>query len=171
VLNSSYECISQTSLGRALVLVEEKKAEVVRWAGKFISSASGLFRVPLMIRVFKYIRAFGRALRFTNRFVWERDDYHCMYCGKKITSKADLTTDHVIPRSLGGKTIYENMVACCRKCNERKDNKTPEQAHMRLLKKPFRPQMSKQMAKMAEEAREIMLKEEGLWQDNSESLN
>jgi len=77
VLNSAFECISQTSLGRALVLIEERKAEVVRWGDGIVRSVSGVFRIPLIIRIFRYVRAFGRALRYSNRIVWERDDHTC----------------------------------------------------------------------------------------------
>jgi len=163
VLNNAFECVSQTSLGRALTLVQERKAEVVRWSGKLINTATEIFRVPMIIRIFKYVKAFGRALKYTNRFVWERDDYYCQYCKKKITEKHDLTTDHVLPKSRGGKTIYENMVTCCRACNGRKDNKTCEEAKMRPIRKPFRPQMSRNMAKVVEAAKELLAENEALY--------
>jgi 5-methylcytosine-specific restriction endonuclease McrA len=119
-------------------------------------TAKETFRIPLIIRIFRYVKAYGRALKYSNRFVWERDLFQCQYCGIKITTKADLTTDHVFPESKGGRTVYENMVTCCRSCNSKKDNKTCEEAHMFPARKPFRPPMSRNMSKIAEEARRIL---------------
>jgi intein/homing endonuclease len=82
--------------------------------------------------------------------------HNCQYCGIKIVTKADLTTDHVFPESKGGRTVYENMVTCCRSCNSKKDNKTCEEAHMFPVRKPFRPPMSRNMSKVADEARRIL---------------
>src|ERR1039457_5913408 len=143
VLNNSFECISTTSVGRALTLVDEGHADVVKWSDKVLQTAKLIVKVPLIIRIFRYVRAYGRALKYSNRFVWERDNYKCQYCAVKITVKADLTTDHVFPESKGGKTSYDNMVTSCRKCNAKKDNKTCEEAHMWPAKKPVRPQMSR----------------------------
>jgi len=70
------------------------------------------------------------------RNIMRRDRFHCQYCG---ANSDDLTTDHVIPRSLGGDESWENLVTACTKCNNRKGNRTPEQAGMRLLSSPRRP--------------------------------
>lgn len=156
VLNNSFECVSTTSVGRALHLVEDGVADVVKWSDSCLHTAKRAVRIPMIIRIFKYVRAYGRSLHYSNRFVWERDEYVCQYCGIKITSKADLTTDHVFPESRGGKTTYENMATCCRSCNAKKDNKTCEEAHMWPARKPFRPQMSRSMARVAEEARRLL---------------
>ena len=161
VLNSSFECISQTSVGRAITLLYQRKAEVVRWGEGVMRSMSGTFRVPLIIRIFRYVRTFGRSLRYSNRITWERDFHTCQYCGKKITVRSDLTTDHVIPASRGGKTIYENMVTCCGACNRKKDDRTPAEAGMRLRRKPFRPPISRHLTDVIAEARELML--QGKW--------
>jgi hypothetical protein len=159
VLNNSYECVSQTTHARAWLLIDQGKAEVVKWSGKALRYARGEFKIPLIIRIFRYVKAFGRTLRYCNRFVWERDAYHCQYCGKKITSKSDLQTDHVMPQSRGGKTSYDNMVTACSSCNSRKDNKTPEEAKMKLLKHPYSPHMSKSMADIAAEVKRILAQE------------
>ena len=97
--------------------------------------------------------------------------HNCQYCGEQITEKRDLTTDHVLPKSRGGKTIYENMVTCCRKCNGRKDNKTCDEAKMWPKKKPFRPQMSRSMAKIVEVARELLAEEEALYTGGPTSVH
>lgn len=169
VLNNSFECVSTTSIVRALRLVDEGYADVVKWSDKTLHSVKRSVKIPLIIRIFKYVKAFGRALAYSNRFVWERDKYTCQYCGVKITTKADLTTDHVMPESRGGKAVYENMVTCCRACNAKKDCKTCEEAHMYPARKPVRPQMSRSMAKISEEARRLLSiinKEELLSENN-----
>jgi len=137
-------------------LVNEGHADVVKWSNKVIKTAKKAVAIPLIIRIFKFVRAYGRALKFSKRFVWERDRYTCQYCEIKIATKADLTTDHVYPESRGGKAVYDNMVTCCRACNAKKDNKTCEEAHMWPIKKPFKPQMSKNMSLIADEARRIL---------------
>lgn len=156
VLNNSFECISTTSVKRALFLIREGMADVVKWSDRIVRTARMAIRIPLIIKICRYVRAYGRALKYNNRFVWERDDYTCQYCGVRITTKADLTTDHVHPDSKGGREVYENMVTCCRKCNSRKDNKTCEEARMWPARKPFRPQMSRSMSRIADEARRIL---------------
>mgnify|MGYP001241326494 CR=1 FL=1 len=159
VLNNSYECVSLTSLARALMLVDEGKAEVTKYAAGVLRTSSSVLRVPKIIRIFRYVRAYGRTFRYSNRGVWERDDYVCQYCGVKIESKADLTADHVLPRSIGGKETYENMVTACTACNRRKGNCTPDQAGMRLLRKPFRPPMSKRMQLVMQEVKAMLAEE------------
>jgi len=156
VLNNSFECISTTSVGRALYLLEIGHADVVKWSDQVIRTTQQIVKVPMIIRIFRYVMAYGRALKYSNRFVWERDQFTCQYCGVKITTKANLTTDHVFPESKGGKTSYDNMVTCCRACNAKKDDKTCEAAHMWPAKKPIRPQMSRNMARIATEARRLL---------------
>lgn len=162
VLNSSFECISQTSVNRAIILIDQKKAEVVRWGDGVLRSSKRICKIPLIIRIFRYVRTFGRALRYSNRIVWERDDHVCQYCGKDITSRSDLTTDHVMPSSRGGKTVYENMVTCCMGCNHKKKDRTPEEAGMRLKRKPFRPPISRHLSKVIEEAKDLIT--QGKWE-------
>lgn len=156
VLNNSYDCVSTTTVGRALVLIKDGHADVVKWSEKVVRTAKDVLRIPLIIRIFRYVRAFGRALKFDRRFVWERDNYICQYCGVKIKTKAELSTDHIHPESKGGKAVYENMVTACKACNSKKDNKTCAEAHMFPMKKPVMPQMSRGMAKMADEARRLL---------------
>ncbi len=73
-----------------------------------------------------------------NRTLFRRDEYRCLYCGGQF-ARADLTRDHVLPKSRGGGDRWENVVAACRRCNWQKDNQTPEEAHMPLLAIPFKP--------------------------------
>ena len=81
---------------------------------------------------------------FTNRMLFKRDNYQCMYCGFDF-HYADFTRDHIIPRSKGGKDRWENVVAACKRCNHSKADRTPEQAGMPLLAVPFRPNIFESM--------------------------
>lgn len=80
-----------------------------------------------------------------NRLLFRRDAYLCMYCGDTFAPEA-LTRDHIIPRSRGGKEIWTNLVSACRRCNQRKGNRTPEEASMPLLAVPFKPNKMEYMA-------------------------
>ena len=81
----------------------------------------------------------------TNRALFERDQHICLYCGKKF-SAVDLTRDHVVPRSRGGKDIWENVVTACRRCNQHKGNYLLEETSMELLATPFRPNLAEYLA-------------------------
>jgi len=156
VLNSGYECVSSCSLGRALSLIEQKKAEVVKYANHVINTVSQIIKVPLIIKIFRFVKVYGRKFKFSNRMTWERDDFTCQYCGKKITEKKDLTTDHVQPKSRGGKTIYENMVTACSHCNKKKNDRTPAEANMFPMRKPFKPSMTKKMKEIMDAVKKML---------------
>jgi 5-methylcytosine-specific restriction endonuclease McrA len=79
-----------------------------------------------------------REVRFSRRNIFERDSNTCQYCGRRF-SKSDLTLDHVVPRSRGGRDSWENLVLACVNCNVRKGNRTPEEAQIRLVRKPTKP--------------------------------
>jgi len=157
VLNSGYECVSSCSLSRALSLIEQGKAEVVKYANGVINTVSRVIRIPLIIKIFRFIRAYGRKMKYSNKMVWERDDFVCQYCRKPITSKNDLTADHIIPRSRGGKTTYENMTTACRHCNKKKNDRMPEEAGMFPIRKPFKPAMTKRMREIMEEVKKLLV--------------
>jgi 5-methylcytosine-specific restriction endonuclease McrA len=95
--------------------------------------------VPLVIRLVYFVKIPRRiSLPVTRRGVLSRDHYTCQYCGTTPLRK-NLTVDHVIPRSRGGKTIWKNVVTACEKCNGRKGNRTPAEAGLKLLTQPIRP--------------------------------
>lgn len=85
-----------------------------------------------------------RVVGFNNRMLFRRDNYHCMYCGQKYCH-AELTRDHVVPRSKGGRDAWENVVAACRRCNQHKADRSPHEADMELLAVPFRPNIFESM--------------------------
>jgi len=156
VLNSGYECVSSCSLGRALSLLEQQKAEVVKYANCLINTVNRIIKVPLIIKIFRFVKVYGRKFKYSNRMTWERDNYVCQYCGKHLTEKKDITTDHVIPKSRGGKTIYENMVTACSHCNKKKNNLTTSESGMFPMRKPFKPAMTKRMKEIMDAVKKMM---------------
>jgi 5-methylcytosine-specific restriction endonuclease McrA len=136
VLNQNYEPLNVCSTRRALVLVLGGKAEVLEHARGEWHSLSRSFRKPSVIRLVYLVRRPRPMVKLTRREVFIRDHHTCQYCG---THARDLTLDHVIPRSKGGKHTWENLVSACRTCNHRKGGRTMEEAKMRLLHQPYRP--------------------------------
>jgi len=94
--------------------------------------------VPRIIRVLTFSRVPKRKLKFSRRSVFARDDHTCQYCGHRFHA-SQLSLDHVIPRSQGGATTWENIVCACRQCNVRKGGRTPREAHLRLIRPPHKP--------------------------------
>jgi len=99
-----------------------------------------VFRIPEIIKAVDYSDNPNRQVKLSRRAIYRRDKFQCQYCGKK-PSIEELSIDHVIPKAQGGKTTWDNVVVACIDCNQRrKDNKTPEQAGMKLLKQPRMPE-------------------------------
>lgn len=139
VLNATYEPLSVVSVRRAVVLLLKEKAEIIEAAEAELHSEHITMRMPLVIRLVYFVRIPYRvSLPVTRRAVLARDHYTCQYCGRRPTRK-DLTVDHILPRSRGGRTIWENVVAACQWCNGRKGSRTPEEASIKLLSTPARP--------------------------------
>jgi 5-methylcytosine-specific restriction endonuclease McrA len=97
--------------------------------------------VPRIIRLLGYDKLPRQDVKFNRRNIYARDSNRCQYCGKKF-STTELSLDHVLPKSQGGKTTWDNIVCCCVKCNVKKGGRTPEQAHMHLIVKPTKPKRS-----------------------------
>lgn len=139
VLNATYEPLNVVSVKRAVVLLLKEKAELIEAAEAKLRAENFSLPVPLVIRLVYFVKIPRRvSLPVTRRGVLSRDNYTCQYCGVAPPRK-DLTVDHVMPRSRGGKSTWENVVAACQKCNGRKGNRTPAEANMTLLAKPQRP--------------------------------
>ncbi len=128
-------------LGRALMLMDHPHAIIPPDADIIeVHSPSQVILVPDHI-IFNLNRAFVPHLpQPTKRLIYARDEGRCAYCGK-LVAMAGATVDHVLPLSQGGHTTWENLVNCCPRCNQRKGDRTPEQAHMRLLFQPFTPKL------------------------------
>jgi len=94
--------------------------------------------VPRIVRVLSFAKLPKQDVKFNRRNLFARDSNTCQYCGKRFGT-SNLSLDHVLPRSLGGKSSWENIVCACLKCNVRKGGRTPEQAHMHLVRHPIKP--------------------------------
>src|ERR1700739_2934998 len=137
VLNATFEPINVCTVRRAVVLLLKSKAEVIEHAEWKLHSANSTMARPGVIRLVPAVpipRDTHRG-RITRRAFFARDDWTCQYCG----ARSNLTVDHVVPRSKGGTSTWENIVASCAPCNRRKGNSEPRQAGMRLLKQPRTP--------------------------------
>ena len=137
VLNATYEALNVTSLQRAVKLVFSGKAEVLHTHDKPLRAATFEMRMPSIIRMLYYIRRPRQQVALTKKNVLLRDDYMCQYCGRK--GDGPMTVDHVIPKSTGGPSTWENLVCACLACNNRKNNRTPQDANLHLLRKPRTP--------------------------------
>ncbi len=137
ILNASYEPLHVCSVKRAVALLMHEVAERVEESGKVLRSPNSVFPVPSVIRLRRFVRTpFRQRVAFNRKNVFRRDEHVCQYCGRHTH---DLTLDHVLPRSRGGPTSWENVVACCKGCNARKRDRTPDEARMHLRRKPFAP--------------------------------
>ena len=137
VLNASYEPLNVTTVRRAHVLVFKGKAEVIEELDQPLRSASTTFAWPHVIRLVQYVRV-PRAVqrKISRRALFARDGWRCVYCG---TTSGRLTLDHVVPRSRGGDSVWENVVTSCAPCNLRKGNRTLEESGLQLRTKPRPP--------------------------------
>ena len=138
VLNASYEPINVCTMRRATVLVLKERAEVIERRDGVIHSERLELERPCVIRLIRYVRVPRDVHRrkITRRAVLARDAYTCQYCGRE---SAGLTVDHVVPRSRGGTSHWDNIVAACAPCNRKKGNRLPNEAAMPLRASPKAP--------------------------------
>jgi 5-methylcytosine-specific restriction endonuclease McrA len=135
VLNASYEPINICAARRALVLVLKGVASAEEESQGHIHSARHSIRVPSVIRLLEYRRIPHQTRALSRKNILMRDRYTCQYCHRTLPS-SELTLDHVVPRSRAGETTWENLVACCHPCNNRKGSRTPDEANMKLSRAP-----------------------------------
>ncbi len=138
LLNSSYEPLGVLGWEAAITGLCNDKFVVVEEYDQVVRSSSTEMRLPAVIRTKKYVDKPVKDLKFSRVNVYTRDDYECQYCGEHCDTD-ELTYDHVLPRSRGGRTDWENVVSCCYSCNARKGARTPREARMTLRKQPVRP--------------------------------
>lgn len=163
VLNKNWQAIGTTNLQRAITLLMSeyknglRKAEVIdefsmprtweEWSilknksfdeNKIIRSVSGIYHIPEIIKLNGYDKLKIHRVTFSRANIFKRDQFACQYCGDKPGTE-ELTIDHIIPKSLGGKTNWENCVVACVDCNSRKANKLLKNTNMKLLKIPIVP--------------------------------
>jgi 5-methylcytosine-specific restriction endonuclease McrA len=132
VLNASYEPLHVCAARRALTLIVKDCAVILDHVGREVHAG---IMFPSVIRLKEYRKVPHRAQKLTRKNILVRDDYRCQYCGDTF-SAMELTLDHVIPRSQGGLSVWDNLVAACHDCNHRKSNRTPEEANMPILRRP-----------------------------------
>jgi 5-methylcytosine-specific restriction endonuclease McrA len=155
VLNRVYQPVHITSVRRAFTMLYQGAAKAIdgqfqlfdfeSWSAlaaaaheEAIGTVGGRVRIPRVIVLLAYDRLPRARVRFSRFNIYARDDNTCQYCGRRHP-RADLNLDHVVPRSRGGSTSWENVVCSCVPCNLRKGGRTPEEAGLRLLRAPARP--------------------------------
>lgn len=140
VLNATYEPLQIVSWQKALQLLFQGKVEVIEESDQEVRTVRISMKVPAVLRLLSYV-PLGRkknVVRFSRTNIFLRDDHQCGYCGRRF-SKSQLTLDHVIPVVQGGRKSWENIVAACLACNQKKGGRTPNEAGMKLLRKPKAP--------------------------------
>lgn len=158
VLNRNWMAVHISSVRRALSLVVQDYARIIsedyqiydfdswrelsqhieRDGNDFIHTPNFQVLVPEVILLTGFGRMPPRTVKFNRRNIYMRDHYTCQYCGTR-PAKEELTIDHIVPRSKGGRSSWENVVLACQSCNSRKGNLTVEQAHMQLRRPPKKP--------------------------------
>jgi len=137
ILNQNYEPMSVCNVKKAIILLYLGKAEIVEASdGKVIRSVSMSIPQPSIVRLGVYIQVPYKKIILSRKNILRRDGHRCMYCGR---SDVPLTVDHVIPKARKGEDTWENLVTACVYCNNKKGDRIPEEAHMKLLRKPMRP--------------------------------
>ena len=139
VLDHAYRPHRIVPWQQAITLLFSDKIEVVEeYADREIRATSLTIKAPAVVRLLGVVRSTKRDVRFSRINILTRDGWRCQYCGRRPGMR-QLNYDHVVPRSHGGKTTWNNVVTCCFPCNQRKGGRTPAQAGMRLLTKPEKP--------------------------------
>ena len=143
-LNASFEPLTIVPARRAVRLVLDRKAEILESDGnRAFRSENQEIPFPVVIRLVRFVHVPRRFRRqVTNTFLFARDEYSCQYCGKhrsELRGRQFLTRDHILPLSRGGGNTWANVVTSCSPCNNRKGNRLPEEAGMRLQREPKEP--------------------------------
>lgn len=135
VLNTCYEPLHTISMEKAICLIVKGLAETLKATDNVWRSARAVFILPSVIRLLAFSKLPKRTTRLGKRNIIIRDEYSCQYCLKKF-APSSLTLDHIIPKSKGGTSKWENLVAACKKCNTKKADRTPQEAGLMLARKP-----------------------------------
>ncbi|MGI8656657.1 MAG: HNH endonuclease [Pyrinomonadaceae bacterium] len=135
VLNASFEPINVCTERRAVVMIFKGVARAEEHNGHLLRSSKLVIHAPSVIRLTEYIHIPFERRSLSRKNILLRDHSACQYCAKQLPP-SELTLDHVHPRSRGGDSTWDNLVACCKRCNHRKGNRTPEEAGMQLLRRP-----------------------------------
>jgi 5-methylcytosine-specific restriction endonuclease McrA len=136
VLNANFEPLNICAMRRAIGLIHLQKASLVENGRGVIKTIDQTYPRPSVIRLQRMVKRPRAEVKLTRREVFRRDKYTCQYCGVKNT---DLTIDHILPRHLGGKQSWENIVTACAACNHKKGGRTLDKSGMRLRNSPSAP--------------------------------
>ena len=135
VLNATFEPLSVVPTRRAIVLVLRERADVLASNGKVWHSERLWLSSPSVIRLRHFVKIpYSQRVPLNRKTVFHRDAFACQYCGRQAEN-----LDHVVPKSLRGGHTWENVVACCRRCNTKKGGRTPREAGVTLIRRPVAP--------------------------------
>ena len=136
VLNQDYSALSVCSASKAFLLVYLDKAELVSHSPQHqLRTVDKSYPMPTVIRLFRYVQVPYKGVMMTRQNIFKRDNQRCVYCG----THEELTLDHVIPKSRGGRSSWDNLATACKRCNTKKGDFTPEEANMAMRQRPFKP--------------------------------
>ena len=140
ILSSAYEPVKRVGWQRAMKLWLTGRVEVLEeYENRLVRTVSRVFQMPAVVRLVNVLRGRRRhRVTFCKRNVYARDKGRCQYCGKAVPLR-EATLDHVLPRSRGGRTTWQNVAIACLRCNQRKAARTPDEANMQLLLEPIIP--------------------------------
>ncbi len=138
LLNSTFEPLRVVTWKKAILLVMLGKVEVIEEYDLIIRGVSFSIHLPAVVRLNRLVKRKSPLIKFSRQNLYVRDRGVCQYCGTSYEQR-ELTYDHVIPRSRGGQTEWNNVVTCCVSCNLKKGGRTPEEAGMALMKRPKAP--------------------------------
>ena len=138
LLNASFQPLKVISWRKAITLLFLGKVEILEEYDREIRSVSQTIQLPAVIRLVKYVRWERRPVKLSRETIFQRDHFTCQYCLQRFPSHK-LTCDHVIPRSKGGKTSWDNIVTACLPCNTKKGNHSSEKVGISFRKKPVEP--------------------------------
>lgn len=136
VLNQNYEPMHIVNVKKAVLLIFLQKADMIEQLNDVLRAQHITFPFPSVIRLKHYVKRPYKQVVLNRKNIIRRDRNTCQYCGK---NHSPMTVDHIVPRQFGGKDTWENLVCACIKCNNKKGNRTPEQAEMKLVRTPKKP--------------------------------
>jgi 5-methylcytosine-specific restriction endonuclease McrA len=141
LLDAAYQIVSFIPERKALKLLYKQKVEIISSWEDVIQWDTGEIKHPSILRLKSHVKKNYFNSNFSRKALVKRDRSTCQYCGRKLTA-SQITIDHVLPRAQGGVTSFVNCVVCCQICNNKKADHTPEQANIKLLRKPTHPSFS-----------------------------
>jgi 5-methylcytosine-specific restriction endonuclease McrA len=137
ILNQNYEPMSVINVKKAIVLLYLGKAELIEaYHGRELRSVSMHMPFPSIVRLSVYIHIPYKKIILSRKNILRRDGHRCQYCGR---TDSTLTVDHIIPKCKAGEDTWENLVTACVECNNAKGDRSPDQASMKLLRRPMKP--------------------------------